>query len=218
MQNSISNVPTILPGCFAIHNYHFTLKRAPFCGRPLERTRPPNAPGRQTRPTRTLHTGVAADVSRRYSRCGEYAPTDVGGYRLWVFRAWHELPEPIDAEESRIQNNPVSASRRTSRLPQRLTFVPAVERRLAYKTVCIALSSLNGATLRVRFPWVGKFLNLRCVYVLLVVTMQLKTCSALTPALSLRERMPRASDALCAPESVPAWACTPASWSAVGEG
>ena len=26
MQNSISNVPTILPGCFAIHNYHFTLK------------------------------------------------------------------------------------------------------------------------------------------------------------------------------------------------
>ncbi len=36
MQNSISNVPTILPGCFAIHNYHFTLKRAPFCCRPLE--------------------------------------------------------------------------------------------------------------------------------------------------------------------------------------
>ena len=33
-------------------------------------------------PTRTLHTRVAADVSRRHNGCGQNAPTDVGGYTL----------------------------------------------------------------------------------------------------------------------------------------
>ena len=41
--------------------------------------------------TRTFHAHVAADVSRRHSRCGKYAPTDVGSYRLLAIRAKCEI-------------------------------------------------------------------------------------------------------------------------------